>query len=119
MADDSSGAIGVDLRQGLQKQAADVGEHGGTARRDAVLGEELVEVHEGIVDALRGLEVSELRSQVLVVIGVLRLFLCGAMLRAETGMRVGSRKTALTAGGSAISTTNGDGLSGLSFHILV
>jgi hypothetical protein len=38
---DSGLLIGVDLRQGAQKQAADVGKNGGTTRGDAVLGQEL------------------------------------------------------------------------------
>jgi hypothetical protein len=61
------------LREGAQKEAADEGEHGGTAQGDAVLCQELVEVHPGMVDALRGLEKLPVRGQVLVVIGSLHL----------------------------------------------
>src|SRR5438128_2221390 len=81
---------GVDLRQRAQKQVADVGENSGTARRDAVLSQELKEVAEGKIDALRGLEALEIRDEVEVVIGGLLLFLFGAMLRTEAGSRVGS-----------------------------
>jgi hypothetical protein len=69
----------------------------GEARRDAVLGQELVEAHEGIVDALRGLEVLEIPAEVGEVIGGFHLFLFGAMLQTEAGLRVGGQATALTA----------------------
>ncbi len=53
---DAGGIVGVDLRQSAQEQAVDVSQDGGAARGDVVLGEKLVKVVEGIVDALSGLE---------------------------------------------------------------
>ena len=113
---DSGRAIGVNLRQRAQKQAADVGENSGTARRDAVLSQELKEVAEGKIDALRGLEALEIRDEVEVVIGGLLLFLFGAMLRTEAGSRVGSGETALATARSTVEVTKGDGISSLWFH---
>ena len=49
---DSSLNVGVDLWQRAEEQAVDVGENGGAARGDVVLGEKLVQVAEGVVDAL-------------------------------------------------------------------
>src|SRR6266581_6510653 len=116
--DDSGGAIGVNLRQRAQKQAADVGENGGTARRDAVLSQELVEIVEGMVDALCGLEVVEPPGEVEVVIGGLHLVLFGAMLRTEPGLGFRSETLALTPGGRTIGAANRgeDGFRGERFH---
>jgi len=114
---DSSGAIGVNLRQRAQKQAADVGKNSGTARRDAVLSQELVEVAQGKIDALRGLEALEIRDEVEVVIGGLLLLLFGAVLRTEAGSRVGSGETASAAAGSTVGAAKGDGISSLGFHL--
>ena len=41
---DAGGIVGVDLREGTQDQAADVGKDGSATRRDAVLGGEPVEM---------------------------------------------------------------------------
>jgi hypothetical protein len=100
--DDSGGRIGVNLREGAEKQAADVGENGGAAGRDAVLGQEFVEVLEGMVDALGGLEALEVSDELGAVIGGLLLDLFGAMLATEAGVRVGNGKTAAAAGGGAM-----------------
>ena len=48
--------VGIDGRERAEKQAADVGESAGAARRDAPLGAESVEGAEGMVDALGVLE---------------------------------------------------------------
>ena len=115
--DDSGGAIGVNLRQSAQKQAADVGENGGTARRDAVLSQELIELTEGKIDALGSLEALEIRDEMEVVIGSLLLFLFGVMLRTEAGLRAGSGETASAAAGSTVGAAKGDGISSLGFHL--
>jgi hypothetical protein len=78
------------LWQRPEKQAADAGENGGTAWGDAVLSQEFVEVVEGMVDALSGLEALEVPDEVEVVVCGFHLLLFGAMLRAEAGARVGS-----------------------------
>jgi hypothetical protein len=46
----------VDRGQRAEEKAADVGEDGGAAGRDASFGEEIVESAEGVIDALRILE---------------------------------------------------------------
>jgi len=104
--DDSGGLIGVDLRQAAQKQAADVGENGSAAGRNAVLGQEPVEVHEGKVDPLCGLEVLEITAEVRVMVSGFLFHLFGAMLRTESGACVGHGKTASTTAGSAMGATD-------------
>jgi len=42
--DDTGGGVGVNLGEGAQKQAGDIGENGGTVRGDTVLGQEFVKV---------------------------------------------------------------------------
>ncbi len=115
---DPGGVVGVNLRQRAEKQAADVGENGGTARRDAVLCQEFVEIVEGMVDALCGLEVVEPPGEVEVVIGGLHLVLFGAMLRTEPGLGFRSETLALTPGGRTIGAANRgeDGFRGERFH---
>ena len=71
--DDSGGPIGVDLGQCAQEQAVDIGQDGGTAGRDAVLGQEFIKVLEGMVDALGGLEALEVADELEAVIGGLFL----------------------------------------------
>lgn len=80
---DSSGVVGVDLRKCAQKQAADVGENGSAARRDAVLGQELVEVAEGIVDSLGGLEALGIPDERNVEIFTFHLLLLGMVFGTE------------------------------------
>jgi hypothetical protein len=116
--DDSGGVVGVDLGQGAQKQTTDIGENGGTAGRDAVLGQEFVEVLQGMVDALGGLEAFEIADELKVVIGGLLLDLFGAMLATEAGVRVRNGKTAAAACGGVMGTTGhwNDGISSFWFH---
>jgi hypothetical protein len=90
------------LGKGAEKQAIDVRQNGSTARGDAVLGEELVEIVEGVVDALSGLEVVVIRGELEVVVGGLDLQLFGAMPGAESGARVGNGQAALAARWRAI-----------------
>jgi hypothetical protein len=94
---DAGSVVGVDLGQGAKKQAADVGEHGRATNRDAVLGQELIEVVEGMVDALGRLEVVEVPGEVVVVVGGFDLLLLGAMPGAEAGAGIGDRPAALAA----------------------
>lgn len=105
--DDTGRVIGVDLRQCAQKQATNVGENGGTARRDAVLSQEFVEVLQGMVDALSCLEAFEIPEQLELVIGGLLLDLFSAMLATEARVRVRNGKTAAAASGSVIGATGG------------
>jgi hypothetical protein len=106
------------LRERAEEQAADVGENGGTARGDAVLGQEFVEVAEGMVDALGGLEVVEIPGEGDVKIGGFLLLLFGTMLGTECGVRAGSGETTLAAGGSAMLAPGREqrGVNSLQFH---
>ena len=54
--DDARRAIGVNLRESAEDQAADVSEDGSAASRDAVLGSEPLELAQRMVNALGGLE---------------------------------------------------------------
>ncbi|OLD58584.1 MAG: hypothetical protein AUI33_17445 [Ignavibacteria bacterium 13_1_40CM_2_61_4] len=65
--------IGIDLGQGAEEQATDEGENGSAAGRDAVLGQEFVEMLQGMVDALSGLEAFKVSYELEVVIGGLLL----------------------------------------------
>ena len=53
------GVFAVDGGESSAMQAADVGHDSGVARRDALLGEELLESGEKFVDFIRGLEPSD------------------------------------------------------------
>jgi len=66
---DTGSIVGGDGGRGAEEQAADVRQNGGAAGGDAVLCQELVEVHEGIVDALGGLEKMAPCGQVREMIG--------------------------------------------------
>jgi hypothetical protein len=90
------------------------------ARRggDPVLCQELVEIQEGIVDALCGLKELALCSQVLEMIGGQLLLLLGKMAWTETRAPVQSQGTALPTLGVTVATASGlhDGISSLRFH---
>ena len=105
--DDSGGVVGVNSGESTEEQAVNVRQYRSAARRDAVLGQEFVEVLEGMVDALGGLEALEVSDELEAVIGGLLLDLFGAMLATEAGVRVGNGKTAAAAGVSAIGATGG------------
>ena len=53
---DAGGLVGINGGKGAEKHAADESEDGGAARRDLIVGQKLVEVPEGMVDALSGLK---------------------------------------------------------------
>jgi hypothetical protein len=74
-----------------------VGENGGATRGDAVLGQERVEVVEGMVDALSGLEALVIVAQVGVVIGGFLFELFGAMLGTENRTWMGDGEAASAA----------------------
>ena len=95
-----------------------MGENGGTARGDAVLGQEGVEVVEGVVDALSGLEALEIVAEVGEMIGGFLFQLFGVMLWTENRTWIGDRESASATTCRAIGATNGksDGISSLWFH---
>jgi hypothetical protein len=86
----------VNGRESAEEEAVDVGEDGGTASGDAVGSQEAIDISEGEVDALSGLKIlgsgEELVGQVICFF----LFVQGKVRRAEPGMRVGRKLTALT-----------------------
>jgi len=69
-----------------------------------VLGEKLVKVVEGIVDALSGLEALGIPDERSVDVGGLCLLFQGEMMGAETGVRVKGEGAALTAIGVVMAT---------------
>jgi hypothetical protein len=84
-----------------------VGKNGGATRGDAVLGQERVEVVEGMVDALSGLEALVIVAEVRVVIGGFLFELFGAMLGTENRTWIGDGKAASAAAWRAMGAANG------------
>src|SRR5271168_5462781 len=117
---DSGFQIGVDLGEGAEEQAADVGEDGGAAGGDAVLSQKRVEVGERKVDALSGLEALRIDEQGCVEVSGLLLLFLREMPRAKSGRRVRDQETALTPAGSEMRATKGGcgGAMGLRFHVV-
>jgi hypothetical protein len=74
-----------------------VGKNGGAARGDTILGQEGVEVVEGVVDALSGLEALVIMAEVEEVIGGFLLQTFGAMLGTEKRTWIGDGETASAA----------------------
>jgi hypothetical protein len=75
----------IDGGECAEEQAADVGEDGSAAWGDASFGEEIVEGAEGVVDALRPLEIERITSEHLAKV----LLSSGCrVVRAELGGRV-------------------------------
>ena len=106
---DSGFVVFIDLGKGVEKQAGDVGEDGGAACGDFVLGQELVELAEGVVDALGGLELLGIAGEVVEVVGVFELLLFGEMVGTETGLSVSGQETAAAASGREIGTAERSG----------
>jgi hypothetical protein len=97
----------IDGGEGAEEEAADVGEDGGPARRDASFGKEIVESAEGVVDALKPLEIERITSEHLAKV----LLSSGCRLvRAEPGGRIVREGAALASGRGAMLTTGGAGL---------
>jgi hypothetical protein len=105
--DDSGSLVSINLREGAEEQAADVRKNGGATRGDAVLGQERVEVVEGMVDALSGLEVLAVMAESGVVIGGFLFPLLGEVLGTESRTRVGDGEAASAATGRAMGATKG------------
>jgi hypothetical protein len=96
----------IDGGEGAEEQAADVREDGSAAGRDASFSEKIVESAEGVVDALRPLEIECITSEHLAKV----LLSSGCrVVRAELGGRVAGEGAALTSGCGAVLTTGSAG----------
>ena len=84
-----------------------MGKNGGATRGDAVLGQERVEVVEGMVDALSGLEALKIVAEVGEVIRDFLFQLLGAVLGTENRTWIGDGEAAAAAAGRAMGATNG------------
>ena len=105
----------IDGGEGAEEEAADVSKNGGAAGRDASFGEEIVESAEGVVDALRPLEIESVAGEHFAEVNGP---FCRSVVRAESGGRVAGEGAALPSGGGAMLTTGGAGdwVGGLSVH---
>src|SRR5260370_41575728 len=101
---DSSLIVGVDGGEGAEEQAVDVSQNGGAARGYVVLGQELVEVAEGVVDALGGLEALGIPDERRVDVGGFSLLLGSEM--------VGTQAGGVGRGGREASGARGEGVTG-------
>jgi hypothetical protein len=94
----------LDGGEGAEEQAADVGEDGGAARGDAAFGEEIVEDAEGVVDALRPLEIESVPGE-----GDTKIFGVAGFGTGVSGTEgttgAGHQGTTLAAGASAMLAT--------------
>ena len=104
---DPCGVVSVDGGEGAEEQAVDVGKDGGATRGNAVLGEEFVEVAEGVVDALGGLKALGAANERLIDVALFGFLPQGEMVRTETRARVQGQSAALTAVGVAVDTALG------------
>jgi hypothetical protein len=92
-----------DGRKGTEEEVADIGEDGGAAGGDAVVGQIAVEVAEGFVDAGGGLEAVGLAGEDGGEAGVvLGLVVAEGVAEAEAGVRVGDGEAAVPAFGRAV-----------------
>jgi hypothetical protein len=75
----------IDGGEGAEEQAADVGEDGSAAGRDASFSEKIVESAEGVVDALGPLEIEGVAGECFAEVNGP---FCRSVVRAESGGRV-------------------------------
>jgi hypothetical protein len=87
----------VDGWEGSEDQAVDEGQNGCAASGNAVRGEELVEVREGEIDALGGLEVLGVREEFMGKVRGFPVLLEGTMMGAECGLHISGEEAALAA----------------------
>lgn len=104
--EDDLGAVGgfflFDGGEGADHKVGDIGEDGGAARGDLVVGEEEVEVGEGAVDLPGGEEVVVLAEEVVRAATVVAVGMDGVMGGAEAGARVLGGMRAAAAGRAAV-----------------
>ena len=90
----------IDRRKGAEEAAADIGEGGGAAGGDAVARKEVIEVVQGVVNVLGGLEAIGLLHEREEEVGVFfESLFSGEVLSAKAGFGIGGVETALTSAG--------------------
>jgi hypothetical protein len=106
----------LDGGKGAEEEVADIGEDGGAAGGDAVVGEVAVEVAEGLVDACGGLEAvgvaGEDGGKLRVVLG---LVMAEGVAEAEAGVGVGDGEATVPALGRAVVAMGGGAEIGVIF----
>ena len=108
----NGGRFAVHGGEGAEEQVADIGQDSGTARGDLVVGKELVQFAEGMVDAGGGLESLGLACEGGSKFSEVTLFaLLISVFETEAGVVVGNGQTAKAATGEAKLTMEqrGDG----------
>ncbi len=113
----------LDGGEGAEEQVADVGEDGGAACSDAVLGKKAEEIGEDLIEVGRGLELGELAEEGDGEVGLLETDRARVdVFGAETGGDIGDSVAATAAGAGAVLTTGqviGEaGVDGLFVHQL-
>ncbi|HTQ62095.1 MAG TPA: hypothetical protein VMI32_17855 [Candidatus Solibacter sp.] len=114
----ASAVVIINGGKGAEEEAVEIGEDRGAAGGDPIGGEKAIDVGEGEVDALRGLEILGSGEEIVGEIFGFLLFLQVQVMGAEPGMRIGRELTALTACGGAMGTTScwAGGIKRLRFH---
>ena len=102
LGDGNGGRFAVHGGEGAEEQIADIGQDGGTARGDLVVGKELVQFAEGMVDAGGGLEMLGLACEGRGEFSEVALFaLLIVVFETEARVVVGNGQTAKAATGEA------------------
>jgi hypothetical protein len=97
----------MDGGKSSEEQAINVRENSGTPRGDAVSAKELIEIGEGKVDALGGLEALRFAWQGAREIDGLLCLLKGAVMKAQLFVRSSDELAASTAGGGEMCAAGG------------
>jgi hypothetical protein len=102
----SGGEFLLDLGEGAEEELADVGECGGVAGRNAIVGEEGEEFSQDVVEVIGGLEVAgeggELGAD---AVQFEELLFLASVDKAERGMGIETEHAALAAVGESVLTT--------------
>jgi len=111
----------LDGGESAEEEIANVGEDGGAACGDAVLGKKAEEIGEDLVEVRGGLEFGKLADEGGGEVGLLEAVRAGVeVFGAEPGSGVGDGVAAAAAGGGAVLTTRqvigGTGVDGLFVH---
>lgn len=95
--------IGIDSGKGAEEETRDVSEDGSAAGRDFAGGEEGIEIGEGVVDALSGLEAAGIKREEAGEVSAL-VALVKREMTVAIGAVAGGESEAAAAGGSAMVT---------------